>query len=60
MNFMIKEKLMLWISGCKKNLFQRRKLAGYSAAMTFIIKLSVICIKACDVECLRRNPNCKL
>ena len=26
MNFRIKEKLMLWISGSKKNLFQRRKL----------------------------------
>ena len=27
MNFRIKEKLMLWISGSKKNLFQRNKLA---------------------------------
>ena len=26
MNFRIKEKLMLWISGSKKNLFQRTKL----------------------------------
>ena len=26
MNFKIKEKLMLWVSGPKKNLFQRREL----------------------------------
>ena len=28
MNFRIKEKLVLWISGSKKNLFQRRNPVG--------------------------------
>ena len=49
MNFRIKEKLMLWISGSKKNLFQRSKLVErwsfhsiYEACVAYEMRRRVI------------------